>query len=487
MTTPAEVAGPDGLDLAPPPLATFDTAPKRVLIPRWMLLFGLVVAEALLARYMTQIPRIGQLQALVIIAMVVYATLKRDTPLMLCIAAYIPAAEIVWRQAQVNLPYLFAPYALIAIAVLSLITCYPSINRVGRLALMYFALLLPSAMITYSVAEDGARKLVSFALSGSAALAALTILFSQLAIRPWLYRRILWVMLISGVGPLSIALTAISDYIVNVGDLEFSSESNNITSGGFGPVQVSSLMGLTVIVAILLVLAESDPAPRIIAGAVGVWSAVQSLLTFSRGGMFAVAIAVAGLVVVQAWNREARRKVFAIVGVSLLVGYYIIIPRLDAFTRGGLEERFSDTKTGRTELATDDIDIFIKNPLFGVGPGMSKYRRLPYEICELRADRCNFEGSSHTEFTRMLAEHGTVGLVAMVMLVLLALQALRRAGPSLAVTVVMLLWAIAQMVYANLRIAAVPFAFAFAFLQIRDPDDEPEPEPVDPALDPALA
>jgi len=252
-------------------------------------------------------------------------------------------------------------------------------------------------------------------------------------------------------------------------------------------VQVSSLMGLTVIVAILLVLAEGELAPRLLAGAVGVWSGVQSLLTFSRGGMFAVGIAVAALVVVQAWNREARRKVFVLVGFCLLVGYFIIIPRLDAFTRGTLEERFSDTKTGRTELASSDIEIFLDNPLFGVGPGMSKYRRVPYEICELRADKCNFEGSSHTEFTRMAAEHGAVGLFSMAILLMLAFQAFRRAGPSLAVSVVMMTWAIAQMVYANLRIAAVPFAFAFAFLKIREPDDEPVPEPVDPAIDPAYS
>ncbi|HWJ97224.1 MAG TPA: O-antigen ligase family protein [Acidimicrobiales bacterium] len=487
MTSPAEVDDPDGLDLAPPPLATFDTAPKRLLIPRWMLLVGLIIAQALLARYMTQIPRLGQIQAVMILALVGYGALKRNTPLMLCIAAYLPGAEIVWRQAHVTLPYLFAPYTLTAIAVLSLITCYPSINRIGREALLYFALLIPSSLITFSIAQHGGRKLVSFALSGAAALAALTMLFSQVAIRPWLYRRLLWVMLISGVGPLSVALTAISDYIVNVGTLEFNGESNSVTSGGFGPVQVSSLMGLTVLVAVLLVLAERDVATRVIAGVVGIWSATQSLLTFSRGGMFAVAIAVAGLVVVQAWNREARRKVFALVGVSLLIGYYIIIPRLDAFTRGGLEERFSDTQTGRTTLAHNDIQIFLEHPVFGVGPGMSKYRRLPYEICELRSDRCNYEGSSHTEFTRMIAEHGSVGLAAMAILLLLAFHAIRRAGPSLAFTVVMLLWAIAQMVYANMRIAAVPFAFALAFIQIRDPNDDPVTEEPDPTLEPAIS
>lgn len=479
MTAPAGIAGPGDASLAPPPLATFDTSPKHVLIPRWMLLAGLIVAQALLARYMTQIPRLGQIQGLVILALIGYATAKRDTPLMLCIAAYIPGTEIMWRQAQVTIPYLVAPYLLIGIAVLTLVTSYPKLNRSGRTAMLYFALLLPSALGTFAVAQGNARKLVSFALVGSAALALLVALFSQLAIRPWLYRRILWTMLISGVGALSIALTAISDYIVNVGDLEFGTESNNITSGGFGPVQVSSLMGLTVLVAILLVLSERALAPRLIAGAVGIWSGVQSLLTFSRGGMFATAIAVAALVLIQARDRRGRRRTFALVTFIFVIGYFVIVPQLDAFTRGGLEERFTNTETGRTDLASSDLQIFVDNPIFGVGPGMSKYRRLPYEICELRTDKCEYEGSSHTEFTRLAAEHGTIGLLAIGLLGALAYQAVKRSGESLAISVVFLTWAVAQMVYANLRIAAVPFAFAFAFIQIRDPAPEDEPEPVD--------
>ncbi|HWJ63296.1 MAG TPA: O-antigen ligase family protein [Acidimicrobiales bacterium] len=483
----AELIDPDDGLLTPPPLATFDTAPKRLLIPRWMLLLGLVVGEAILARYMTQIPRIGQVQAATVVGLILYATMKRNMPLMLCVAAFLPGAEITWRQAQIGVPYLVAPYLLIIISMLSLVTMYPTLNKSGRTALLYLIFLLPSAILTFSIAQGNARMLFAFALSGSVALAALVMVFSQLTIETWLYRRMLWTLLISGVGPLSIALTAISDYIVNVGDLQFDDASNNITSGGFGPVQVSSLMGLTVIIAILIILSENELAPRLIAGAVGLWSGVQSLLTFSRGGMFATAIAVAGLVILQARDRRARRKVLAMVSFVLLLGYFVIIPQLDAFTSGGLEKRFSDTQTGRTSLASSDVQIFLDNPIFGVGPGMSKYSRTPYEICQLRADKCAYEGSSHTEFTRMLAEHGAAGIISMVFLGLLAWQAFRRAGESLPLTLVMLLWAAAQMVYANLRIAAVPFAFAFAFIQIRTRDPEPVEEPIDPVTDPAFS
>ena len=92
------------------------------------------------------------------------------------------------------------------------------------------------------------------------------------------------------------------------------------------------------------------------------------------------------------------------------------------------------------------------------------------------ADRCADEAASHTEFTRVLAEHGSAGVATIVLMGMLVLYALRRAGPSLGMTVCFVTWAVAQMFYANLRIAAVPFAFAFAFVQVRSDLEPLEPD-----------
>jgi hypothetical protein len=474
-----------------PPIATFRPGPK-VLIPRWLLLLGLIVGQALLARLMSQQPAVGQVQALALVGLILYAAVQRSTSLTLCVLAYLPGAEITWRQAQVALPYLTTPYLMTFAALLALGTSHNQLTKAGRTAILYIGLLLPSIVITFSATGAAVRELVAFALAGPVALAALVVFFSQLTISTWLYRRLLWIMLISGVGPLAIALTAINDYIVNVGAIEFGTESNAITSGGFGPVQVSSLMGLTVLVAVLLFFVERELVPRILIVALGVLSMGQSLLTFSRGGMFATAIALAGLALSQAGNRRTRMRTLGAVAGFFVVGYFLVVPRIDAFTQGKFEERFSSTETGRTTLASNDLELFFDNVTFGVGPGMSKYRQISYDICQLRSDRCAREGSSHTEFTRMPAEHGLPGIAAIGAMILLALQALRRAGPSLGVSVCMVLWAISQMFYANLRVAAVPFAFALAFLRVREPDDldasgdPPEPDPV-PAPAPAPA
>ncbi|QXC60273.1 O-antigen ligase family protein [Aquihabitans sp. G128] len=457
---------------------TFAEHRRKLAIPRWMLLLGLMLAQAALARAMSQSPRLGLVQAAGLLALGGWAVLRRNPLLSLSIIAYLPGAEIVWRQTRAPVPQYTAAYLTMILAVATSFTVVRTIAKPGRTAMFYFALLLPSIVVTVSTVGGGSfRQPVAFALAGPAALTAMVLLLSPMAIQPWFYRRLLWILAIGGVGPLAIALTAINDTIATQGSIEFGSESNFITSGGFGPVQVSSVMGLTVLAAILLFLNEVDLVARIMAAGLAFLATVQSLLTFSRGGMFATAIALGALVIAQSTSRDGRRKVILVVGVAFAVGYYLIVPRLDAFTDGKFKERFEDTSSGRTGLATNDVEIFKSHLAFGVGPGMSRYSRLPYDLCQLRTDKCANEGSSHTEFTRMLSEHGLAGLGSIVVFAALSLQAYRRSGTSRATCVTFLAWGVAQMFYANMRVVAIPIAFAFAFIRVVGPDARPGAPP----------
>lgn len=469
--------------------------PQRLVLPRWMVLVLLLAAQAVVARAMITAPIVGMVELAVVTALALWAALKRATAMSLCLIAYIPGMEISLRQNHVPVPYLAAPYLLILISALAVFTVFNHLTKPGRTALLYLALLLPSMLVTISVAGGSAREPIVFALAGPTSLTALIIFFSQVRLAPWLYRRVLWVFLVSGIAPMAIAATSISQYVAIEGSIPFSDESNFATSGGFGPVQVSSVMGLSVVIGVLATVAERQLVTRLLALGLTIVAATMSFLTFSRGGMTAAGLAVAALVIANPGSRIARRRLIAIVGFVLVMGYLFILPWLNNFTNGGFEARFRDTETGRTELAGSDLEIFREHPAFGVGPGMSKYQRLTWEICQIRSDRCINEGSSHTEFTRMLSEHGISGIVATVFLAMLPFQAYRRAGPSRAITVTFLVWAVAQMFYANFRVSAVAVAFAFAFIRVdlepNDPiraldDEEQEPLP-EPRLTPNRA
>jgi hypothetical protein len=447
--------------------------PRRLIIPRWMFLFLAVVAQAALTQVMVDTPQAGIVQAGAIVALIAYSILKRATVMTLCVMAYLPSAEIVWRQTKAPVPYQLSPYAITAAAILLVVTSYTQLTRPGRTAIYYFLLLVPSTVLTVSQAGPDARELIAFALAGPLALAALIVLFSQVEIEPWLFRRLMWIMIISGIGPLMAALASIDDYIAANGKLVFDEQSNFVTSGGFGPVQVSSMMGLTVLTCVIAFLAERDIGAKILATLLGIGATVLCFLTFSRGGMTATAIALAALALSQARDPRQRSRVIIVVIFVFLFGWYVIIPRVNDYTQGAFDKRFSDRKTGRTELASNDIEVFKEHPVFGVGPGMTKYNRIPYDVCQLRSDRCSKEGSSHTEFTRMLGEHGVAGLIAIGLLITLVVQALKRAGPSLPLTITFLTWAIAQMFYANFRVVGIAFAFAFAFVRVLPEDRDP--------------
>ncbi len=467
--------------------ASFGARPSRVTLPRPAILFLAVVVQAVFARTMFLQPKLGLVQAVTLIGAALYAGAKRSPDLLLVLAGYLAATEIAWRQARITAPYQLGPYLMIFIAVLAVVISFPSINGVGRRALLYVGLLLPSSIITLADAPTRARELIAFSLAGPLTIAALVVWLSQVAVSPDLYRRVLWAVAIAGVAPLTIAATNLNDYIGTGEQVSFSDASNFVASGGFGPVQVSSVLGLTVLVCILLVLVEQDVVARLLAGTLAVAAGVQSLLTFSRGGMFATAFAVAGLALAQTSNRQGRRRVIAVIAVVFSLGYFVIVPRLDSFTKGAFAERFTDSKTGRTELASNDLQIFGRHPLFGVGPGMIKYQRLTYEVCQLRSDQCGAEASSHTEFTRMLGEHGAAGLTAIVVLASLAWTAMVRGGRDRFLAVSFIVWAIAQMFYANIRVVAVAFAFGFAFVRVVPDPRDPEPDDQRSVIRPAPA
>jgi O-Antigen ligase len=442
-------------------------------LPRWGILTLLALAQVGLALAMLVVPVLGLAQGAGLLLLGLYAIARRNPTMLTCVCAYLVGCEVLWRQVRAPSYYLMAPYTLIILSGLALLLLVGRIGKDARLALLFVALLLPSMVNTVRVAGGGSRELIAFALSGPIALAAFVAFTSQMRATREAYRRILWAVTLSAIGPLTIAVTTIRLVLADHGSIAFSTQSNSITSGGFGPVQVSAVLGVGVLTAILLTMLEKDRSVRIVAALLGTAFAVQSLLTFSRGGMAATAIAVGALAVSQARNRRIRNRLIAVVALALAIGYFVVIPWLVDFTGGAFEDRFTDTSSGRTELAANDFEIFERNPIFGVGPGMTKFQRLTYEICQLRSDQCREEASSHTELTRLLGEHGVPGIAAAIVLGVLAFRALRRARTHQPFAVAFIFWTVAQMFYANLRVVAVPFAFGLAFLTIED--DPPPP------------
>lgn len=384
---------------------------------------------------------------------------KKNLLWVACAGAYITGAEVLWRMLQVPIPWEFGKYATSAIFLVAILR--NQMFRLPPLALLFLLMLLISVPVTLTNAPypDYIRGIISFYMSGPISLLFCAWFFYNVKLSQEQFHR-LSLALIAPV--LSIgAITLFSS--VTTENIAFSAESNRITSGGFAPNQVSAVLGLGVFLALFCILGSKLPRRlRIILFVVTLFLGIQSAMTFSRGGLYMAAGAtVAALFYLSRSRRQMITTVF--IGLALFaVTKYVVLPRLDSFTDGALAERFEKTDlTGRDTLIRDELDLWTENPILGVGPGMGQYYRQ------------SLWGGSHTEYTRLLSEHGVFGLLAIIFLLLALLRNLKQANTQMSKAVVAAcgFWGLLFMSSAAMRLVAPSFMIGVTFITLLSNDD----------------
>ena len=398
------------------------------------------------------------LHAFVVMAIVFWWAISRDRPLeqLAYAGAYLTGAEALWRVTRVSgyvVIWEFSKYMLVAVFVIGLIVRKRFTIRNQLLPILYFALLLPSALIplmesSFSVARED----ISFNLSCPLALAISVLFFAQLDRDRLDTRKLLLAM----IGP-ALSLAAITLHQTIVSEVDFSQhQSLKATSGYFGANQVSATLALAALGALLVMLEEqASKGLRVLMFAVMMFLLIQSALTFSRGGLytFSGGAIVVFLCLVTDAQKRLRLLLFGIV--ILALANYVVVPALDRFTDGALLTRFADTGlTGRDDLAESDLSLWREHPWLGVGPGQSMYHR----------DVSIVGAVGHTEFTRLLAEHGAFGLGSLIVLGIMGLRAARRrtAPADKALALAGLAWSVLFMATTGMRMVAPAFMVGVA-------------------------
>lgn len=414
-----------------------------------------------LAMLMELSPWFSTIHAVIIMLYALRAALTGRSSQVLSAVAYIAACEVLWRMSQAHLVWEYAKYALVAIMFVAIISEW-RLNRQNRrvraiLPILLLVVLLPGAVLTVLEIDLGeARDPLSFNLAGHLAIAMMALYLWARPVNLGTTNRILLAILAPIVG---ITFLAIYYTVRSLDTLEFVAASNWITSGSYGPNQVSNMMGLGALVGtmLLILLPQARGAKFVIL--VGTLLMLgQALLTFSRGGIysFVLAVAVFGLHLLR--NRRARTAFLAIFALFVVLLFIGIYPFLDDFTNGTLSQRFSDLDTtGRLELAQIDLQVFRDNPIVGVGVGQAAEFNEAYFGRSLAA---------HTEFTRLLAEHGLFGILAILILTWMVLKRYFANEPGLgrAMTAAFAVWALSIMIHSAMRLAAIPLTYALALV-----------------------
>ena len=229
-----------------------------------------------------------------------FAATTRQPERIAYIVAYITGSEVLWRMTQAQIFWEFGKYSIVIILLVSILRSGQM--RGVALPFMYFALLLPSTILPMeNTTTDELRGHLSFNLSGPLALALCVWYFSQSRYPKSVFYPTLLMLIapIAGIG----AVTLLGTFKASV--LKFGNESNFATSGGFGPNQVSAILGLGVLAIFLFLLTEQKSRwlkPVLFVLMMGL--AAQSAMTFSRTGLYNAGVAAAA----QRTPRPDRRR-----------------------------------------------------------------------------------------------------------------------------------------------------------------------------------
>jgi len=403
---------------------------------------------------MSRFEIISTIHALLVMLIGLYFLISDKTPQRLVyLSAYIAGAEVLWRMTDARIFWETGKIALMGFFFLGVLRW--GRGRIGLLPLVFAAPLLISTPYTLqSLPLNEARQQISFNLFGLLTLAAGLAFFSSLQLSQQQIEKTLRSLVLPIAGIAFLVLFK----ILTVGSIEFNLESNNATSGGYGPNQVSAVLGLAAMACWLLVLLL--PAfnwDRTLLLGMSAAFLLQAVFTFSRGGVLNVLLAtpMATFFLMRSSSRSVKAALMGLMLIGIVA--YFLLPQMNAVSGGMLETRYQELDTtGRLDISKLDLQIWRDHFVFGVGPGMSSYYRIPF-LGKLVAP--------HTEYSRLVAEHGIIGIWAMLLMGGIAIFTYLKAPNAWTkgLVVAFMVWALAEMAHAAMRIAVISFLMAIPF------------------------
>ncbi len=375
---------------------------------------------------------------------------------IVAVATYGGLCDVFWRMSHSKAPWELSKYLLAFGALALLIRFIRSWPR-GLLPVFFFAALVPGMMITVLAEPLGlAREMISIYEMGLLSFGLAALAFRHLTADQTDAWNLGWVLL----GPLVATLSVTTYSIVTNPNLDFSANSNFATSGGYGPNQVSSIIGLIILICVLIAFLPNSRRMWPVLIVLGLWATAGTLLTFSRGGIYSAVIAGCAMLLVGVGTRGARARSLILIGVSI-VALFFVFSAVNDFSGNWLDTRYEKAgTTGRDSIAKGDLEVFGSHPLWGVGSG----RTFEYRITAGELDQAN----THTEFTRLVAEHGVFGLIVMGLMVAMLVQAYRTAPTrwNRLMVVALGVWSATTMLHAATRVGAVGTMLALTQLRV---------------------
>jgi O-antigen ligase len=383
----------------------------------------------------------------------------------LIVAAYITGSEVLLRMTGGNISYEFSKYGVMIFVFIGMY--FSGFSKSATPYWFFLLLLIPSVVISTFVLDfdTNVRTTIAFNISGPVCLATASL---------YTYRRKIALeqvnnILLSMGLPIISCMVYLTLYTPDIRDIIIGTGSNFETSGGFGPNQVATFLGLGMFIFFSRIILESRSKFLVILNLIIVFNiSYRGMVTFSRGGMITGFLMIVLLLVFLYFKSNYRGKVklnYIIVIIALAM---MSIWGYASLQTGGLiDKRYQNQDaagrakesqfTGREDVARNEINLFLENPIFGVGVGKG---------VEVREAQTGVFILSHDEITRMLAEHGTLGIFGLLILFITPLILYLENSFNMFMLCFVTFWFL-TINHAAMRTAVPAFAYSLSLLNVQ--------------------
>lgn len=386
-------------------------------------------------------------------------------PKVLMACAYFMGAEVFLRMTDGAFFYETSKYLVIAFVILGML--FDGFKLKAMYYLVYILLLLPGIFMAGVAVgyTTNIRTAIAFNLSGPVCLGIAALYSYDKSI----YFKHLKMVFLAALLPLITTGIYLFLYTPNIRDVVTGTQSNFAASGGFGPNQVATVMGLGMfIMATRFFMDSKSMLVKILNLMLLSLMAYRGIVTFSRGGMITGFLMILFFLVIYYMNSKAKNRAQILKYVSVLGSIFIITWFISSFqTMGFIDKRYAnqdalgrekeDVTTGRADLVSFELNEFVENPFLGVGVG---------KIKELRLEKEGKEAASHNEVSRILSEHGLFGFLAFSILFLTPLFYRIRNKKNIFFYSCFLFWFL-TINHSAMRIAAPAFIYALSLVNVK--------------------
>lgn len=380
-------------------------------------------------------------------------------------AAYLAGGEVFFRMTGGMVFYETGKYGVIIFLLIGMFFKGTSAKTVPYW--IYLIILVPGILIA-SMALDyqtNFRKAIAFNLSGPVCLGISALYCYYKKVTRLQFEKVIVMLLM----PLLSTMFYLYLFTPKLDESLINMSGNYAATAGYGPNQISTVLGMGAFLLITRLFVIRNRKINFLDLGLLALMSYRAMITFSRGGVITGVICALAFIAIFYYKQDHRERtrinfkmillsgamIFTAIYTSIQTSGLIVNRYTNRDAAGRLKE---DITTGRVELVETELEGFYHNPVLGLGVGKGY---------DFRREELGIDIATHSEISRLLSEHGMLGVLAAVILIFVPLLFWIKFKNNYYFLAFVAFWFL-TINHSAMRIAMPAFVYGLALLYIVD-------------------